>query len=199
MASSNQVWYRKVFGIPVHLEQPWISLDGNTNTIKSYDILVNKSTRFFNERINYEFLNCFEHVGFVGLAVEFDDFKKRNNLLHIEHVLTSTALDFALLITKSKIFLGNQSVGFAIAEGLKVPRALEVYEPVPVVIPIGGHCIEYVYTYQIQAFVEDYFKQSCIKKFPDHMGGFVESVLNPTRIKLKHRILKKLGFKIQSR
>lgn len=195
MASGNQVWYRKAFGIPVSLELPWITLENKDTPFKSYDILVNKSTRFFNERINYEFLNEFESVGFVGLAIEFDDFKKRNNLHHIEHCQTSTALDFAYLISKTKMFIGNQSLGFAIAEGLKAPRAVEVFEPVPVVIPIGGHCIEYVFTYQLQSFLEDYFQKACQKTYLDHDGGFVESVLNPKKIKLKRRILKKLGFK----
>jgi len=195
MASGNQVWYRKAFGIPIPIEKPWLKLDAVQYNIPEFDVLVNKSTRFFNERINYEFLNEFYRVGFVGLDVEFTDFKNRNHLSKLEYVPTNSALDFAYLIQNSKMFLGNQSLGFAIAEGIKGPRAVEVYEPVPVVIPIGGHCIEYVYTYQIQGFLENYFEKEFKKIYQDHKGGYVESILDLKKIKLKHRVLKSLGFK----
>jgi len=198
-ASGNQVWYRKAFGIPVPIEKQWIELDhidvDDSPPYIAHDILVNKSTRFYNEKINYGFLNEFEHVGFVGLEIEFEDFKKRHQLSHIEHVPTKSALEFAKLINSARMFLGNQSLGFAIAEGLKVARAVEVYEPVPVVIPIGGHCIEYVNTHQAQAFVEQFFQRSLNKTFQDHPGSFVEIILNPKKIKLKRRILNALGFK----
>jgi hypothetical protein len=195
MASGNQVWYRKAFGIPVPIEKPWLKLDTVPSNTPKFNVLVNKSTRFFNERINYGFLNEFDRVGFVGLDVEFTDFKKRNHLSKLEYVPTCSALDFAYLIQNSKMFLGNQSLGFAIAEGIKGPRAVEVFEPVPVVIPIGGHCIEYVYTNQIQEFLENYFEKEIKTQYKDHEGGFVESILDPKKIKLKHRILKSFGFK----
>jgi hypothetical protein len=199
MASGNQVWYRKAFGIPVPIEKQWIELDDHrsvgTPASRVYDILVNKSTRFYNEKINYGFLNEFEHVGFVGLDIEFNDFKKRHQLSHIQHVPTKSALEFAKLMNCAGMFLGNQSLGFAIAEGLKVARAVEVYEPVPVVIPIGGYCIEYVNTHQVQSFVEQFFQKSLGKTFHDYPGSFVESILNPKKIKFKRRILKTLGFK----
>lgn len=195
MASGNQVWYRKAFGIPVPIEKPWLVSRAHCSSNPRFDVLVNKSTRFFNQRINYGFLNEFKRVGFVGLEVEFQDFKKRHDLAKIEYLHTDSALDFANLIQSTSMYLGNQSLGFAIAEGLKVPRAVEVYEPVPVVIPIGGYCIEYIYSYQVQGFLEGYFQRTFSKKYPDHPGGFVESILDPKKMKLKHRILKSLGLK----
>jgi hypothetical protein len=195
MASGNQVWYRKAFGIPVPIEKPWLELKDPPENTPRFDVIVNKSTRFFNQRINYEFLNEFDNVGFVGLDVEFQDFKARNHLSRIEHIPTQSSLDFAHLIQKSSMYLGNQSLGFAIAEGIKGPRAVEIYEPVPVVIPIGGYCIEYINTNQVQSFLENFFNRSFSKKYLDHSGGYVESILDPKKIKLKRRILKALGFK----
>ena len=195
MASGNQVWYRKAFGIPVPIEKPWLELRDTPENTPMFDVIVNKSTRFFNQRINYEFLNEFDNIGFVGLDVEFQDFKARNNLSGIQYIDTKSALDFACLIQKSSMYLGNQSLGFAIAEGIKGPRAVEVYEPAPVVIPIGGYCIEYIKTNQVQSFLENYFHRSLSKKYLDHPGGYVESILDPKKIKLKRRILKALGFK----
>jgi hypothetical protein len=36
-------------------------------------------------------------------------------------------MEFAQIIKGSKLYLGNQSTGLAIAEGLKVPRVADLY------------------------------------------------------------------------
>jgi len=45
-------------------------------------------------------------------------------------------------ISACDLFIGNQSMPFAIAEGLKVRRILEVAPAVPNVIPEGGEFYE---------------------------------------------------------
>ncbi len=56
---------------------------------------------------------------FVGTAAEFEDFG------HGEHYLARDALDLAEVIHGGSIFIGNQSLPYAIAEGLKMGRLLE--------------------------------------------------------------------------
>jgi tetratricopeptide (TPR) repeat protein len=62
---------------------------------------------------------------FVGTAEEFRDFG------HGEHVLANNALELAHIIHGASVFVGNQSLPYAIAEGLKIGRMLEVYGPLP--------------------------------------------------------------------
>ena len=57
---------------------------------------------------------------FVGTTAEFDDFR------HGEHYLARDALDLAQIIQGASTFVGNQSFPYAIAEGLKIGRVLEV-------------------------------------------------------------------------
>ena len=58
------------------------------------------------------------------------------------------------IIKSSKFFLGNQSLAFSIAEGLKVPRILESRPDFPVVQPQGGKC----YDFYFQTHFEKYFE-----------------------------------------
>ena len=51
------------------------------------------------------------------------------------------ALEFGILMRRADIFIGNHSSNFAIADGLKVPRALEAFEPVLVASPVGGGAV----------------------------------------------------------
>jgi hypothetical protein len=61
-----------------------------------------------------------------------------------------------------KVYVGNQSVNFAIADGLKVPRALEAFEPVPVASPVGGVCFEYTQTRTLGLFLSKILDKSTV-------------------------------------
>jgi len=62
---------------------------------------------------------------FVGTAAEFQAFG------HGEHVFAADALELAQVIAGASVFVGNQSLPYAIAEGLKVGRLQEVSTEVP--------------------------------------------------------------------
>lgn len=200
LASGNQIWYRKAYSIPVPFEEKWITwkVQANLTEVASFNVLVNKSTRFYNKSINYQFLDEIDNVGFFGLEMEYEDFKKRNNLTKLQYVATKTALDVAQLLSRCNLFIGNQSLGFAIAEGLKIPRAVEVFEPAPVVIPIGGVCIEYLKTEQLIKFLTENFAMKFTGCYEDKDGGFVECVINERPPKLSRRI-KNLWRKLRNK
>ena len=54
-------------------------------------------------------------------------------------------LDTELMNSASKFFIGNQYVGFPMAEALKVPRILEAEPDFPVVQPIGKNAFDFYY------------------------------------------------------
>ena len=87
----------------------------------------------------------------------------------------NNALEMARVMGASKLFVGNQSFCFAIAEGMKINRALEYFAPIPVVIPIGGTCIEFVSTPALAHFLQNYFQRK-LPPVPELNGGYVDIV-----------------------
>jgi hypothetical protein len=86
-------------------------------------IVIQRSLRRQNHLINYKFLNKYEDVYFVGVKNEYEELKKEIN--HLIFYDCESFLEMASIIKSSKIFIGNASLGFTLAEGLKIPRLLE--------------------------------------------------------------------------
>ena len=175
-------WYRKAFGVPFPLEVPWISVDCSVEDAgiakdSEVSVLVGRTTRFCNTRINYRILDQIKGVGFVGLEYEYEDFIARYDLKNVRYIKVKNALQLADLMCRVKVYIGNQSSNFAIAEGLKIPRALEAFEPVPVASPVGGVCFEYVNTKFLVSFLSGVLKTP-LEVSADVIGGdYCESIM----------------------
>ena len=140
-AGSIPAWPMKLFGVPLELNQPWLSVAPQ----HAVDVVCGFSRRYRNKKIHYGFLNELD-AGFIGMPDEYEHFCQVNQLHRLKHLSVGSALDAAALIAGSRFFLGNQSFAFAMAEGLKAPRALEVCELVPNVLPQGPGANEYITT-----------------------------------------------------
>jgi hypothetical protein len=86
--------------------------------------------------IDYTFLDRYENVYFIGLEKEFKRMAIHSD--KIKHLPVKDAYEMAQYIAGCKLFIGGQSMAFAIAEQLKVKRVLEQYILAPNVIPQGG-------------------------------------------------------------
>ena len=103
---------------------------------------MNRTRRYRNSALSYAFLQRHEsRTVFIGLADEYEDFRKMYRV-NMPHYLPKDFLQAARAIAACRLFIGNQSSCFAIAEGLKVPRVLEVFPQAPNVIPNGPHGFE---------------------------------------------------------
>jgi len=113
--------------------EPWLELERPVQ--KSNDlIIVNRTARYNNQSIKYGLLNDLENpIGFIGVKDEFEQFQKW--VPKAEYVKTKDLMEAARLISAAKVFIGNQSVCFAVAEGLGADRILEVCPEAPNVIP----------------------------------------------------------------
>ena len=69
----------------------------------------------------------------------------------------SNFLEFAGIIAGCKFFIGNQSFPFAVAEGLKVKRVLEVCFECPNVIPEGKDAYDFCYLPQFEKIVKQLY------------------------------------------
>ena len=106
-------------------------------------ILIHRTFRYRNKYINYNFLNDYDDIYFLGLKYEYEDLKKQIPNLKIYD--TKNFFEMAKVIKSSKFFLGNLSVAYPIAEALKIPRLLEACPEFPVVQPIGGDGYDFYY------------------------------------------------------
>ena len=75
-----------------------------------------------------------------------------NNAAHFEGVYTSNELPHFIKNMPYE-YQGNPELGFAIAEGLKVPRLLESYPDFPVIYPNGANA----YDFYFQEHLEKWF------------------------------------------
>ena len=67
-------------------------------------------------------------------------------------------LEMATIIAGSKLFIGNQSFPFSLAEGLKANRLLEVYFQCPNVIPTGNNGFNFCFQPQFEQLVKDRYE-----------------------------------------
>ncbi len=139
----------------IDLTLPWLKNEKNISELND-KILVCRSERYRNENINYAFLNTQKNVVFCGIDDEWEDFRRW--VPKSERIVANNCLELSNYINSCKFFIGNQSMPFAIAEGLKKDRLLEICSFAPNVIPSGGKCNEFLTQQGFQNFVNLYNK-----------------------------------------
>jgi tetratricopeptide (TPR) repeat protein len=118
------------------LAQPWLAAPG---FVRHGRPVFARTQRFRNPKWDHfwtELKQAAPDAIFVGTAAEYEDFG------HGEFRHAADALELARMIAGASVFVGNQSMPYAIAEGLKVGRLLEPYLPLancnfPGALPIG--------------------------------------------------------------
>tara|TARA_Y100000590_G_scaffold443506_1_gene573051 strand:- start:246 stop:1157 length:912 start_codon:yes stop_codon:yes gene_type:complete len=144
-------WYFHLTGIHPNLNEPYLEVDSHKNFKKK--IVIIRSSRRKNPLINYRFLNDYKEIIFLGLKSEFLDLKK--DIKNLEFYDCKNFLEMAEIVKNSKVFIGNLSLGYTLAEGLKVPRLLESNPDFPLVYPNGGNG----YDFYFQNHFENIFKK----------------------------------------
>jgi len=112
------------------------SLNFETGNLVKGQIIANRTSRYRNEAIHYGFL---QHqplrVYFAGTMEEYAEFQ--SHVPKAVYLPIKNFLELAIYISSAKLFIGNQSFCFALAEAMKTPRVLEVCSYAPNVIPCG--------------------------------------------------------------
>ncbi|MFL2889646.1 MAG: hypothetical protein ACJZ4O_02220 [Pelagibacteraceae bacterium] len=139
-----------VTGVQPKSDEPYLNVEKHKNVIDK--IIIQRTFRYRNKHINYQFLNDYEEVYFIGTLKEYNDLK--NDLPKLIHYDCKDFLEMAMIIKSCKIFIGNSSVGFPIAEALKVPRLLEACPHFPAALPHGKNAFDFFY----QKHFENFFK-----------------------------------------
>ncbi len=146
----NLTYASVITGIQPDLGEPYISA-GNHEKLKK-KIIIQRSFRYRNQFISYDFLNNYDDLYFVGTQDEFHDLKKIVNKLNFYNC--RDFLDMANIVNSSKFVLANSSLTFPIAEGLQVPRLLESCPDFPAAQPHGKNSFNFYF----QSHFEEKFR-----------------------------------------
>lgn len=144
-------WYFHITGVHADLQKPYVS----SPKLKKFKncITIIRSKRRQNNLINYKFLNKFNNVFFLGLNDEYRDLKKQ--IKKLKFYDCKNFLELSMILKNSKIFIGNLSFGYALAEALKIPRLLESGPNFPLVYPNGHNAYDFYH----QEHFEDLFQK----------------------------------------
>jgi hypothetical protein len=144
-------YYCQVYPVCPRLWEPWLTVEPDTSFRRT--ILVNRTLRYHAPKIDYRILADYLDVQFLGLPDEFRDFRQSFRL-NVPHVWPKTFLETAQAIAGAKLFIGNQSSAFWLAEALKRPRILEVCPLCPNVSPAGPNGYEFLDQRGLEALLE---------------------------------------------
>ncbi len=147
-------WCGYITGVSPVLYKSWLTVAPDTSYANS--ILVARSGRYQNRSIDYTILNKYENLVFLGIESEYNDM--RRYLPKICWQPVDDFLQMARIIAGCKFFIGNQSFPYAIAEGLKVPRLLEVSFEVINVVPEGENANDFFFQEHFEWLVDNFAK-----------------------------------------
>jgi len=136
-----------------NIATPWIH---NIEPLYLNDIILNRTKRYHGNLDYYTLCTKYkDKITFLGYEDEHEHFCDLFNV-NVKYKETKDFLEVAQFIKGSKLFVGNQSMCWGIAEGMKLPRYLEVCSICPNCMPVGGmgHCDWEDYT--VEEIVEMY-------------------------------------------
>lgn len=117
-------------GLPDFDGAPWLENIPKPKHDGGY-VSVNRSFRYRNPRFDYFKYIRDNTVKVVGNRSEFEDFQKTHPLVNCTYEPTDDLLGAASVILGSAYFVGNQSAGSALAQGMGHPQVQEFYPEIP--------------------------------------------------------------------
>ena len=110
----------------IDLSQPWLEVEKNHMA----DIVISRTARRWGRGTKFHPLNKYsDRCVFLGFEDEWKKFEKLTGVGRFHKV--KSLLDFAQIVAGCKFYVGNQSFGLSLAEGLKVPRFCEEHHSGP--------------------------------------------------------------------
>ena len=149
-------WYFWVFATNYDLGKPWLTVPNDL--LLADTIIVSRSQRYNAPGIDYSFLQQYPKVSFIGVPAEFAVMQKM--IPGLQYLPVTDFYQMAKYIASCKLFIGNQSFPFAIAEALKVNRLLEIYFQTPNVSVTGANAFDFCFQPQFEKLVKERYAAS---------------------------------------
>jgi hypothetical protein len=165
-----RMWYPIIYpDLVCNFAVPYITVPDLTEDIARGKLIVARSERYHSPQASYYFLKKYEDkLLFVGTDLEYAIFTIRYKL-NIPRLIINNFLELAQILKQSLGLLSNQTQIFQIAEGLKIPRIVELCSFAPNVIPMGK---DGYYFYSQDALVH-YVKELLGETEKTQLSGFV--------------------------
>lgn len=112
--------------------EPWIEAEPNPVA----DIVINISER--EGQLDWHLLEDYDSKIFVGYESQYNRFKEVSHL-NLPLYKTESIKELASVIAGSKLFIGSQSLCWALAEGMQKNRVLMVYGDEPNTLPLTNN------------------------------------------------------------
>ena len=137
-------WYFYVYpDLACDLSKEYIFIPETEKDFVKGKIIIARTERYNNNFVDYSFLKEYEDdLVFSGTIREYNNFCM-NFDLNIKKLHVNNFLELAQAIKQSKGLISNQTQIFQIAEGLKTPRAVELCNYAPNVVPIGENAFDF--------------------------------------------------------
>jgi hypothetical protein len=153
-------WYQFLFPLMSgDFSKPWIEVPQHVYNYTIQDkIVVNRTARYRNDNIDYKILKPYEDkILFVGLPDEYTRFIQETGVM-AQYWQVFNFIELARVLQQCRVFIGNQSMCFALAEAMKTKRILEVCLYAPNVIPEGPNGEDFVYQFAFEHYVNQAMK-----------------------------------------
>ncbi len=138
----------QIAGMQPNIDEPYLSVQQHDKIVNK--IIILRSLRYRNQFINYNFLENYDNIFYVGTQDEYKDLKKEVKNLQFHDC--RDFLEMAMIIKSSRLFIGNSSLGIDIAEALKIPRLLEACPHFPARQVHGKNAYDFYYQIHFEKF-----------------------------------------------
>jgi hypothetical protein len=142
-------WCSYLTGVSPDLWKSWLNIEIDSRY--SNNIVIARSGRYRNS-VDYSFLGKLDNLIFVGVKSEYIDIQK--SIPDIKWVEVDDFYHLAQVIASCKLFIGNQSFPYSIAEALKAPRLLETCFEVINVVPEGPNGHDFFFQEHFESLVK---------------------------------------------
>lgn len=138
-------WYFMIYpDFTCDLSERYIDIPDSGKDLAKGKIIICRTDRYTNPNLDYSFLKPYEdNLVFAGTVREYNNFCMTFDL-EIPKLHDNNFLELAQALKQSKGLISNQTMIFQIAEGLKIPRAVEICSFAPNVIPTGENAFDYL-------------------------------------------------------
>ena len=130
------ICYAKMFGIYLNLFEGWLFVDSKIDYRDDYIVIfLTSQYRSLSDKYWVKSLSGLKNIIVLGSSKKF--FAMIGN--SAKFIACADFLEMAKIIASAKMFIGNPSLASAIAEGLKIPRIIELPQSPRNAYPIGRH------------------------------------------------------------
>lgn len=124
-------------------------------------VIVARTERYHADHMSYYFLQKYQDkIIFAGTELEYKIFCARYEL-DIPRLVISDFLELAQALSQSLGLMSNQTMIFQIAEGMKVPRVVELCKMAPNVEPVGDMAFQSYGAIGMEYYLKEIIKKGC--------------------------------------